>query len=337
MEPYDDALREILKDGTKKQNRTGVDTIGINGMQKHYDISEYYPLLTGRKISPKAGLAELLWFLSGSTNNKDLVALGAKFWTPWVDRGFEQVNGYEEDDFGPIYGFQLRHQGGNYREIRKLQKELKSDEEKLKDQEEWDRGFFTEENPLLDHHCVPKSSGMRHKLNQKKIQLKAVSGYDQLSYMQYEIKNSPFSRRILFSLWNMQDFSKMRLPPCHYTYQVLVDGKNRLTGILTQRSNDLPCGVPFNIQFYSTLTLMFAHMGGFEPYEFVHNMNDAHIYVDQIDAVEEYLSLPKYDSPKIKINFKDILDQQGNLQYTMDDFEIIDYKHGPFIKIPVAV
>lgn len=336
MEPYDNALEEILKKGTKKQNRTGIDTIGINGMQRHYDISEYYPLVTGRKVWPQAVLAELLWFLSGSTNNNDLVKLGAKFWTPWVDSGFEEVHGYEEGDLGPVYGFQLRHQGGEYKQIRKYQREIKHLEQELKSSMSYDSWIF-EDNPTCDHHCVPASAGVNASLNRKKMEYSSCKGFDQLAYMQYEVKNNPFSRRMLFSLWNMQDFNKMRLPPCHYTYQILVDGENRLSGILTQRSCDFPVGVVANIQFYSTLTLMFAHMGGFKPHEFVHNTNDSHIYVDQIEAVEEYLSRDKPDSPKININFKDILDNDGNLQYVMEDFEIADYNPLNKIDIPVAV
>src|SRR5690606_31689355 len=77
-------------------------------------IDKHFPLLTKRRVWPKAVFAELLWMLSGSTCNKDLQALGCDFWTPWVDPALEKKHGYAEGCFGPVYGFQLRHFGGFY-------------------------------------------------------------------------------------------------------------------------------------------------------------------------------------------------------------------------------
>lgn len=114
MQDYDAALERILKEGVKKENRTGVDTIALFGIQSRYRIDEFFPFLTGRKLRFKSMIGELLWFLSGSTNNEDLKDLGCKFWTPWVDEQFEKDNGFVEGSFGPVYGFQLRHFGGHY-------------------------------------------------------------------------------------------------------------------------------------------------------------------------------------------------------------------------------
>ncbi len=114
MQDYDDALRNIIKNGVWKENRTGVRTIAVFGIQSRFRIDEYFPLLTGRKVWPKAIFGELLWFLSGSTNNNDLVELGSNIWTPWLSREFEETHGYVEGAFGPVYGFNLRHFGGLY-------------------------------------------------------------------------------------------------------------------------------------------------------------------------------------------------------------------------------
>lgn len=157
-------------------------------------------------------------------------------------------------------------------------------------------------------------------------------GFDQLAYIMDLLKNDPFSRRILFSLWNPKQMDQMRLPPCHYTFQLFVDDDGRLSGELTQRSCDFPVGVPFNVAFYSTLIYMFAQQAGFRPYEFIHNTADSHIYQNQIPAVEEYLARTKPDSPKLETRKAEDI-----YSYTPDDFNLVDYNPGPAIKIPVAV
>jgi len=283
LEPYDDALRQILKEGNKKSDRTGVGTLSVFCIQSRYKIDEHFPLLTKRKVWPEAIFAELLWFISGSTNNKDLQELGSNIWTPWVDSDFENQHHYPEGSLGPVYGFQLRHYGGNY------------------------------------NHGHHGNYGYGWK------------GFDQLEYVMDLLKNDPNSRRILFDLWNPRDLDAMRLPPCHYSFQLYAcDGK--LSGILTQRSCDFPVGVPANIQFYSALIYMMAQQVDLEPYEFVHSTVDSHIYLDQIDAVDEYLARPNPDSPKL-----DLKKAQDIYSYKMEDFGLVGYKPEKPIKIPVAV
>lgn len=114
MSDYDRSLKQILDNGRISGDRTGVGTKKLFCLQSRFDISTYFPLITKRRIYPKAMVAELLWFLSGSTNNNTLKALGANFWSDWVDKDFEKKNGFEDGSFGPLYGFQLRHFGGNY-------------------------------------------------------------------------------------------------------------------------------------------------------------------------------------------------------------------------------
>lgn len=294
LEPYDDLLLDILKNGQKRQDRTGVGTLAIFGAQRRYNISEHFPLLTKRKINPKAVFAELLWFLSGSTLNHDLQNLGTEIWTPWVDTAFEVKHGYTKSALGPIYGFALRYFDGDYGNGDPNNWECKS-------------GFADPEYVY------------------------GRGGFDQLAYIMEEIKTNPSSRRILFNLWNPKTLDKVRLPPCHYSFQLFInDGK--MSGMLTQRSCDVPIGVPFNIAFYSALIYMLAQQTGYEPYEFVHTMADTHIYLNQIEAVEEYLVRSAGDSPKLLLNKADDI-----YSYKMEDFVLSDYFPQPVIKIPVAV
>jgi len=279
MQDYDDALRLILNMGVRKTNRTGVDTLAVFGILSKYRIDEFFPVLTGRKVWPKAIFAELLWFLSGSTNNKDLQALGSNIWTSWVDPEFEKKHGYEDGCLGPVYGFQLRYFGGDYGEGSNYGK----------------------------------------------------GGFDQLDRMVNLLKEDPNNRSNLFSLWNPNDLGRMRLPPCHYSFQVFVH-EDKLSGMLTQRSCDFPIGVPANIQFYSALIYMLAQQTGYKPYEFIHNTADSHIYVDQINGVEEYLAREKPNSPKLDLNRANSI-----YNYKLEHFELKDYNPLPPIKLPVAV
>lgn len=116
LEEYDNTLQRILNEGKVKTNkRTGIKTLSVFGVQTRYPLNtERFPILTRRKVFPKAIFAELLWFLSGSTNNKDLQALGSNIWTPWVDKEFEKKWGFVDGALGPVYGFNLRNFGGEY-------------------------------------------------------------------------------------------------------------------------------------------------------------------------------------------------------------------------------
>jgi thymidylate synthase len=283
MQPYDLALINILNRGDVQKNRTGVPARSVFGLQVRYQIDECFPLLTRRKVWPKAIWAELLWFINGSANNKDLQALGSNIWTPWVDSEFEAKHNYVEGALGPVYGFQLRHFNGDYA-----------------------RGDTQDPNY-------------------------GKGGHDQLADMVNILKTDPDSRRNLFSLWNPQQLAGMRLPPCHYAFEVSVR-HGKLSGCLTQRSCDYPVGVPANIQFYSTLIHMLAQQCGYTPYEFVHNTIDAHIYENQVDAVKEYLMRPKMESPRLNLKSAPSI-----YEYTMDHFELLDYDPMPAIKIPVVV
>lgn len=114
MQPYDDALQFIMKNGIKKSNRTSVEAISVFGLQTRYDISKNFPILTKRKMFYNSIFKELLWIVSGSTNINDLEAMGSKIWTPWRDKNFEQRNEYGDGELGPIYGWQLRHFNAPY-------------------------------------------------------------------------------------------------------------------------------------------------------------------------------------------------------------------------------
>lgn len=116
MQPYDDALTEILESGVEKSNvRTGVRTLSKFGMMKRYRLDTgRLPLVTKRKLWPKPVWAELLWNIEGSTLNSRLNELGCKFWGQWEDSEWAAARGFLADAFGPVYGYNARSFGGDY-------------------------------------------------------------------------------------------------------------------------------------------------------------------------------------------------------------------------------
>jgi thymidylate synthase len=124
----------------------------------------------------------------------------------------------------------------------------------------------------------------------------------------------------------------MALPPCHMMFQFYV-ANNKLSCMLYQRSCDMFLGVPFNIASYALLTMMVAHVCGFELGEFVHTLGDTHIYKNHFEQVKEQLSREPRALPQMLIKRK--VDSIDDFQY--EDFELINYDPWPAIKAEVSV
>ncbi|MBE9503830.1 MAG: thymidylate synthase [Proteobacteria bacterium] len=155
---------------------------------------------------------------------------------------------------------------------------------------------------------------------------------DQISQVVDQLKNSPDSRRIIVSAWNVAEIEKMALPPCHAFFQFYV-ANGRLSCQLYQRSADIFLGVPFNIASYALLTLMMAQVVGLEPGDFVHTFGDAHLYKNHLEQTELQLSRKPYPLPAMKLNpeVKSIFD------FKFEDVELVNYECHPHIKGAVAI
>ena len=157
--------------------------------------------------------------------------------------------------------------------------------------------------------------------------------FDQVDRVLYDLKNNPYSRRIMTNIYVHQDLNEMNLYPCAYSMTFNVTG-NKLNAILNQRSQDVLVANNWNVVQYAILVHMFAKVSGLEVGEFVHVIADAHIYDRHIPIVKELITREQFDAPILKIN-KDI---DNFYDFTVDDFELVDYKAGePVKKIPVAV
>jgi thymidylate synthase len=155
---------------------------------------------------------------------------------------------------------------------------------------------------------------------------------DQISQLLEQIRRSPDSRRLIVSAWNVAEVDRMKLPPCHTLFQFYVaDG--RLSCQLYQRSADIFLGVPFNIASYALLTLMVAHVTGFEPGEFIHTLGDAHLYLNHLEQAQTQLSREPRPLPAMRLN----PDIRSLFDFKYEDFDLLNYDPHPSIRAPVAV
>ncbi len=299
MQQYLDLLEHVLKHGNKREDRTGTGTISMFGTQTRYNLQDGFPLVTTKKCFLKGVIAELLWFLEGSTNERRLAEIqygkpaseliGKKtIWTANADTQGKAL-GYENTDLveelGPVYGEQWIRTSAYY----------------------------------IDEHSPEKFTYNNHDI-------------DQIANVIESIKTNPDSRRHIVSAWNVAKIDEMALPPCHTMFQFYVNN-GKLDCQLYQRSADLFLGVPFNIASYALLTMMIAQVCKLEPGEFIHTIGDAHIYSNHIEAVKLQISRKPYKKPLMFLDstIKDIDD------FTMDSFVLKHYEHHEAIKAPMAV
>ena len=297
MKNYLSLVEEILRDGVKKEDRTGTGTVSIFGCQRKYDLREGFPLLTTKKVFHRGILHELLWFLKGDTNIKYLIDRNVHIWDEWPYETYKA-----SDDFGG-------------EDLKEFVERIKGDDEFAK---KWgDLG------PVYGKQWIRWPGYNGEEINQIKNVLE-------------QIKTNPDSRRHIVSGWNVADIQeliagKTSAPPlCHTLFQFyVVDGMIDMQ--LYQRSADIALGVPFNIASYSALLMMVAQECGFEPRYFVHTIGDAHIYLNHLDGIKEQLQRSPKKLPTLEIAKKPFWDLQ------FEDFEVKDYNPDPAIKFKIAV
>lgn len=162
---------------------------------------------------------------------------------------------------------------------------------------------------------------------------------DQMDRVLYDLKNNPFSRRIITNTYVHADLSEMRLYPCAYgvTYNVTQDkGEDRLTlnMVLNQRSQDVLAANNWNVCQYAILLMMAAQSCGMIAGELLHVIADAHIYDRHVDIVRELIERETYPAPKVSLN----PEIKNFYQFTTDDLLVENYQAGPQVKnIPIAV
>ncbi len=244
-------LARILEHGDSRVDRTGVGTISCFGEIARFDLSQgQVPFLTTKKVYWKTAVKEMLWFLTGGTNIRELLQQNVRIWSDWplaryrketgeaiTQAAFEQRivedTAFAEQwgDLGPVYGKQ------------------------------WRRWLGTD--------------GQEH---------------DQIATLISTLRTNPSSRRMLFHGWNVPEVGQMALPPCHLLYQYHVTSAGKLNSILYQRSADVLLGVPFNWVGAVALHHMLAQQAGLALGEFVWMGGDVHLYRNHLPQAREQLA-----------------------------------------------
>lgn len=157
--------------------------------------------------------------------------------------------------------------------------------------------------------------------------------FDQVDRVLFDLKNNPYSRRIMTNIYVHEDLHAMNLYPCAYSMTFNVTG-NKLNGILNQRSNDILAANNWNVVQYAILIHMLAQVSGLEVGEFVHVIADAHIYDRHVPVVKELIEREEKPAPKLWIN----PDVKDFYEFTADDFKLEGYEFGPDVgEIEIAI
>lgn len=161
---------------------------------------------------------------------------------------------------------------------------------------------------------------------------------DQIDAVLYDLQHTPYSRRIMTSLWNFHDLNEMNLQPCCWscTFNVTDNGGDKLVlnMVLNQRSNDILAANNWNVVQYSLLLMMIAQVCNMEAGTLLHVIADAHIYDRHVDIVKELITRPMYDAPIVKLN----PDIKNFYDFTTKDLTVENYITGPQVNdIPIAI
>ena len=291
---YQKLLKDILKNGVEKSDRTGTGTLSVFGRQIRHNMAEGFPLLTTKRMAVKTCMTELKWFLKGDTNIKYLVDNGCNIWNGDAYKAYlaketmpgvpphDHVLSYDQfiekiktDDkfarqygeLGPIYGHQWRH-------------------------------WTVKEDESYDGEYV---------------------WVDQIKNLINDIKVNPDSRRLMVSAWNVGDQPEMALPPCHYGFQCYVNN-GKLSLMWNQRSVDTFLGLPFNIASYGMLLELIAKECNMIPGELIGSLGDVHLYSNHVKQAKEQIKRDPYQLPALtKLENVNILN--GEFDYTIEYYE----------------
>jgi thymidylate synthase len=294
---YLDLLGNIVKYGEPRMDRTGTGTTALFADNIRIDLRDGFPAVTTKKLAWKSMVAELLWFIEGSADERRLAEIqhGTRdaekktIWTANAQADYWKPKAAFDGDLGRVYGVQWRH---------------------------WRKTTVKGYEDYLGHPEDP-AHGVTY-FNAKVL----VEEIDQLKQVIHALKTNHTDRRIILSAWNPAELGQMALPPCHMFAQFYLDNERQLSCQMYQRSVDSFLGLPFNIASYALLTHLIAHVIDADVGILNMVLGDTHIYNDHTDQVVEQLSRLPNKAPRLKFNRKvDSIED-----FRMGDFELVGYE-----------
>ena len=361
---YQDLLQNILDNGVEKKDRTGTGTLSVFGRQIRHKMSDGFPLLTTKKMPFKTITTELLWFLRGDTNIKYLVdndchiwdgdayknySSNVQPWEPHLDKNqfIERIKNNDEfakqwGELGPVYGKQWRswrhHFPKTYPEVSQYEQyigvktidQIANLINDLKTNPDSRRLIVSAWNvgELAQMVLPPCHYGFQ-------VYTRELSLEERLSIVD---KFNPLIREdCLTKTHHPDETEELKLVYRHEFLDNLgpnvVPQRRAISLMWSQRSCDVPLGIPVNISSYSLLLMMIAKQVNMVPDQLIGNLGDCHIYLNQIDGVKEQLTREPYPLPTVKIS--DIVVNDIS-EYTLDDIILENYQSHPTIKMPLS-
>ncbi len=312
---YQNLLQGILNHGDYRETRNGM-VYHTFGKQLEFDLDRGFPILTTKKINFQAIVEELLWFLRGNTNAKNLSSKGVKIWDQNTSRSFLDSMGlqrYEEGDIGPMYGFQLLHfnasyQGCNQDYTGKGFNQIEYCLQLLKTDPHSRRIMMTTYNPMqAKEGCLFPCHGIS-------IIFNVTSGTEKIPAEEIE------------NIGKLEEDSRE---------------VRKLSCMMTQRSVDSICGLQFNLTSYALLMRLMCevinndpeYLGPkFKPGRLIMNLADTHIYEQHYEQAIRQILRPAHPFPKleIKTGIRKLED------FKFEDFQLIGYEYEPYIPVKMV-
>lgn len=340
MKEYINILNEVLTAGEWLPNRTGIDTIALNGLMFSHDMRKGFPLLTTKKINPRTIFIELEAFIKGITDKRWLQERKCFIWDEWCSP--TALKSYNWGDKSHEYLV------GVYCDVR--DKHIKNPS--LSPKMDIALNDIASRLYSTDVHKAPTYDDLRKLVQLYECDLGPVYGYqwrhfgadyygkkdsgvDQLQNLIETLKINPTDRRMVVSAWNPTEVQNqtVALPACHWAFEVHSNGSD-FDLIWHQRSVDVGAGLPFNIASYAMLMLLIAKETGKNPRHLKGMLGNTHIYENHRSQIQEQLGRETRGLPAVTL--KDSV-WNGIYEWSCDDYEIIGYDPHPFLKLPIAV
>lgn len=329
MKTYFDIIDDILENGQKCKNRTGIDTLSVFGRQYRYNMVDGFPILTTRTQPFRKILGEVIWYIRGDASVDYLQDHDIKVWDKWVDE--------ESNSIGPMYPTQLRNING-LDQLARLERNLQEFPDSRRHIISfWNPNLVPDEGVdpiesvkqgkmalapcivLLQFNCSSATSGkalenaLNHPLNDSQARILA--------------NRLGVGRYTLYGALRMYKEDKRKSLLKEFSINT-----DTLSLMVTQRSWDVGAAGGWNVSQYALLLHMLAHVTGRLPTELIHNVGDAHIYENQIPVLREQMTREPFPLPTLEFTEPYI----SMDSFRIDSFTLKDYKHHPYLHIPVA-